>query len=93
MAKTTVGELLDGLYRDYKANVTSHPWVDGVVRKHLRPFFGSIPAAKLRFGIVQRYVAQRQVAGAQNATINREMALLRRAFNLAHESLPRFRRS
>lgn len=90
MASTTVGELLDGLHRDYKANGKSHKWVDGVVRKHLRPFFGSIRAPKLRFGIVQRYVEQRQAAGASNATINRETALLRRSFNLANESLPPF---
>jgi integrase len=87
-ARTTVGELLDGLHRDYKVNGKSHEWVDGVVRKHLRPYFGSMRASKLRFGILQRYVEQRQVAGATNATINREVALLRRAFNLAHESLP-----
>ncbi len=87
-ARTTVGELLDGLHRDYKANGKSHEWVDGVVRKHLRPFFGTIRASKLRFGIAQRYVEQRQASGAANATINRELALLRRAFNLAHEPLP-----
>jgi integrase len=45
-------------------------------------------ASKLRFAIVQRYMEQRQTAGATNATINREIALMRRAFNLTHESLP-----
>jgi integrase len=86
--KTTIGELLDALHRDYKNNGKSHEWVDGVVTKHLRPHFGSMQTSKLRFGIVQRYMEQRQGAGATNATINREIALLRRAFNLTHERLP-----
>jgi len=86
--KTTIGELLDALHRDYKNNGKSHEWVDGVVTKHLRPYFGSMQASKLKFGIVQRYIERRQVAGATNATINREISLLRRAFNLTHEPLP-----
>ena len=86
--KATIGELLDALHRDYKVNGKSHEWVDGVVTKHLRPRFGEMRASKLTFGIVQRYIEQRQKAGATHATINREIALLRRAFNLAHQELP-----
>ncbi len=88
--KTTIGELLDNLHRDYKVNGKSHEWVDGVVTRHLRPYFGSFQTSKLRFAIVQSYIERRQTAGAMNATINREVALLRRAFNLVHEPLPPF---
>jgi integrase len=61
----------------------------GVVTKHLRLHFGSMQTSELTFGIVQRYIEQRQAASATNATINREMALLRRAFNLTDVPLPK----
>jgi integrase len=86
--KLTTGELLDALHRDYKVNAKSHEWVDGVVRKHLKPCLGQIPSVKLTFDLVQRYVERRQGEGATNATINREISLLRRAFNLGHHHLP-----
>ena len=87
-SRTTIKDLLDGLYRDYKTNGKSHEWVAGINKNYLVPFFGSLPASKLTFGIAQRYIEQRQATGATNATINREMALLRRSFNLCHEPLP-----
>jgi integrase len=58
------------------------------VRIHLKPYLGKIPSAKLTFDLVQRYVERRQGERATNATINREISLLRRAFNLCHHTLP-----
>ena len=43
-------------------------------------------AAKVRHENAERYVQQRQDQGAPNSTINKEIALLRRAFNLAKRS-------
>ncbi|HUA18716.1 MAG TPA: hypothetical protein VMB25_08230, partial [Bryobacteraceae bacterium] len=86
--RTTIGELLDNLERDYRVNGKGHEWVEYIAGKHLRPYFGSMRASRLRFGIVQSYVAKRQAVGAANATINHEIALLRRAYNLVHEPLP-----
>jgi integrase len=37
---------------------------------------------------IKRYKASRQKAGAENATINRELAILRKAYTLALESTP-----
>jgi len=85
----TIADLLDGLHRDYKVNDKSHEWVSGVVEKHLRPYFGQMRASKLNFGVIQRYLEHRQKDGAANATINREIALLRRAFSLSNEPLPK----
>ncbi len=36
----------------------------------------------------KRYMAERQEAGRKNATVNRELSLLRRAFNLARRHTP-----
>jgi len=53
------------------------------LRLHLEPFFGRRRMAAITTADVRRYVARRQGEGARNATINRELALLKRAFTLA----------
>jgi len=81
--RVLVGELLDGLVRDYKINGKDYVWCEGVVENRLRPSFGSQRAATLRHEDAAHYIEQRQNQGAPNATINREISLLRRSFNLA----------
>ena len=84
--RVTVGDLLDGLERDYKINGKDHDWAERVLRKHLRPYFGSLRAATLKYENAQRYIEQRQACGAANATVNRELSLLHRAFSLGKEA-------
>jgi integrase len=102
--KTLVGALLDGLLSDYKINGKSFAWADDVVRVHLRPHFGAMRAAALGTDQIRKYIEKRQqpetrVYGekgekkreygpASNGTINRELALLRRAFNLGKKATP-----
>jgi integrase len=86
--RVAVGDLLDSLTEDYRTNSKSVAWCELVVRVHLRPFFGNMRALELTTGHVRRYIAGRQAKGAANATINRELALLRRAFYLASEDTP-----
>src|SRR5439155_428132 len=52
-------------------------------RLHLEPFFRRRRMATIATADVRRYVARRQEEGAKNATINRELSLLKRAFALA----------
>ena len=47
------------------------------------PVFGALPAVKVTSADVRAYQAQRQGDGAANATINRELAALKRMFSLA----------
>ena len=69
---------------DYQQNAhRSLPDVRRHVRLHLKPFFGSRPMAAIGPAGVRRYVARRQRDGARNATINRELSVLKRAFALA----------
>jgi integrase len=58
------------------------------VRKHLRPHFGQMRAAGFGTKAVNYYIEVRRQVGIENATINRELALLRRAFKLGHEHDP-----
>ena len=84
-----IGELLDDLVLDYRVNGKSlKDFADPIVRCHLRPHFGRMRASTLTTPDVQKYMAERRQAGAANATINRECALLRRAFNLGRRETP-----
>ncbi len=81
----TLKEATDDLIADYKTNGRkSLRDVRGKISMHLHPFFGerrrmvSIGTPEIR-----RFIAERQGAGAKPAEINRELAALRRSFNLA----------
>ena len=73
-----------GVLDDYRMNrKRSIVDVQRHVRLHLAPFFGRRRMAAITTADVRRYVARRQGEGAKNATINRELAVLKRAFTLA----------
>jgi integrase len=87
--RITVGELADSLFRDYRIN--GRKTLDDVQtrwRLHLEPFFGSRRVLEVTSDLIARYVDQRQVENAQNATINREMAALKRMFRIGMYSTP-----
>jgi integrase len=69
---------------DYALNHRrSLPDVRRHVTLHLAPFFRRRPMDALTAADVRRYVLHRQREGAANATINRELSVLKRAFALA----------
>jgi hypothetical protein len=86
--RTSIDELLDDLLIDYRINDKDYHWAEGKVRNHLRPAFGALRARKLTTSAVQDYIAPRQRDKAANATINRELALLKRALNLGRKHTP-----
>jgi integrase len=55
---------------------------------HLKPFFTRLRADDLNTDLVQRYCARREEEGVKGPTINRELAILKHAFNLATECSP-----
>jgi integrase len=87
-ARLTVAELLDSLVLDYKVNRKDVAWCELLVRVHLKPYFGGMLAAKLGTDHTRKYIAHCQAEGLANATINRHLALLRRAFNLGAKDDP-----
>jgi integrase len=86
--KSTVASLLDDLLLDYRVNDKSLDWASMIVEKHLRPFFGHLRIDKVDTPLLKQYIATRQEKGRANGTINGELALLRRAFNLGALSTP-----
>ncbi len=58
----------------------------GRIDGHLRPAFRGRRMADLTPTDFEAYAAARQKEGASNGTINRELALVRRAFNLAKQA-------
>ena len=75
-----------------------------MVRVHLRPFFGHMKAAQVGTAVIRKYIEgrqqpqkraygekgeiEREYGPASNATINRSLALLKRAFNLGKKATP-----
>jgi integrase len=87
--KMRISELAEDLIREYRINGRkSIDDLEARWRLHLNPFFGVLRAVEVTSQLVARYIDARQQEGAENATINRELAVLKRMFNLARQSTP-----
>lgn len=53
------------------------------IRKHLKPYLAGRRLSSIATADLREYTTRRQGQDAENATINRELAILRRAFVLA----------
>jgi integrase len=81
--RKTVAELLADVVTDYKNHERDTlKKTEERIRLHLQPFFGSANAAAVSDDQVRQYVTQRKAEGAANASINRELAILRRGYSL-----------
>jgi integrase len=87
--KVRIEHLAEDFLRDYRINRhKSLADVESRWRLHLQPFFGSIKAIQLGSTLLAQYIDQRQQEHASNATINREMACLKRMYRLGYLSTP-----
>ena len=85
---TFMRELFDDLLADYSVNNKGVVWAEQKVRLHLNPAFGAKQVRHLTTTAIQQYALERQSSGAANATINRELALLKRSLNLGRKHTP-----
>jgi integrase len=82
-----VEELLNDLLDFYRGHrPKSYETFAVPVIRHLSRGVGPHRATKVSPTILKAYVEKRQSENAKNASINRELALLRRAFNLGREA-------
>ncbi|MBB5066102.1 tyrosine-type recombinase/integrase [Granulicella mallensis] len=84
-----VAELADDFLREYRINERKS--IDDATARwnlHLKPFFGHWKAVDVSSNSISEYIDQRQQEGAKNATINREVAALKRMFRLGQQSTP-----
>ncbi|HMK21072.1 MAG TPA: site-specific integrase [Terriglobales bacterium] len=85
----TVRDLFPALLADYE-NKERRSIDDARTRwtRHLEPFFGDTRAQAITSDQIQRYIDRRKEESASAATINRERALLLRAYKLGTRSRP-----
>ncbi len=83
-----VDQLLDLVIEDYRFERRSSTYdVEHRIDKNLRPFFGAMKAAEVNTLAIKKYIALRQKE-AEPATINKELAHLRRGFRLGFQHEP-----
>jgi integrase len=85
--KVMVSDLAADLLSDYRANQRrSIGNAEARWRLHLEPFFGAVRAVEVTPPLLTRYAESRLQEAAKPATVNRELALLKRAFNLGRRN-------
>lgn len=83
-----VSDLAPALLRDYRVNgKKSDDSIDRQLRKHVLPFFGTRAANDIDTETIDRYVDRRKAEGAENATVNREIAALKRMCKIGQRAL------
>lgn len=82
--KTTYADLRELLVTDYEENGQSVYHLQSRLN-HLDPAFESLTAPEIDEARIGRYVMKRRKEGAAPATINRELAALKRMFRLGYE--------
>jgi len=87
-SRATIDVLLSDWLLDYEINGKDLAWAKVVVNKHLKPAFGETAISKLNSDHISRYIAERRADGVANATVNNELALLRRSLNLGKKTRP-----
>jgi hypothetical protein len=99
-AQVTLGALLDLVIADYRADgQKSLKETKARIENGLRPYLGDMPAGKLGTDDIESWMAWREnhrmyksvkhgYVKLRPATINRELSLLRRAYQLGYERKP-----
>lgn len=81
-------QLFDLLLEDYRFNKRATTYdAELRVNKHLRAFFGQKRAASVTSSVIKKYTAERS-SNAEAATVNKELAYLRRSFRLGIQNEP-----
>jgi integrase len=85
--RVTFAELMEDIRADYRINGKNLRRLE-ICLAHLRDSFRDMRVVQITTETVKRYTAARLDAGAAHATINRELAGLRRMLNLGAKQTP-----
>src|SRR5215469_6891662 len=85
--KALIGELLDDVLKSDIKATTRYVW-EKVIEKNLRPFFGKLKAQRLTTDLMDKYREKRKGQGRSDATVNRELSILRTSFHNARKRTP-----
>ena len=86
--KVQVSQLLDLLVEDYQMAKRGSTYdLECRINKHLRPYFGLKLAKQVTTSLIKQYIKTRLPKAAE-ATINKELAFLRRGFRLGFMNDP-----
>jgi len=85
--KLKIDVLFEDVINDYICNENrSLPDVQRRLKLHILPYFSGSVAAAITPAHIKQYIVLRREGGARNSTINRELAIIRRAYSLGIEN-------
>jgi integrase len=86
--RTRLGDLAEGLLMDYRINDKKSIYRVSLNIRHLKEFFGGCKATDITTDRIKEFILQNQAGGMTNASINRDLAALKRMFSLAMKQTP-----
>ncbi len=83
-SKTTFQELADSYLNNY-AKASKKSWKDDMYRieAHMKPFFGTYKLGDITPLSIEKYRVERLKIGVTKSTVNREITIMKKMFNLA----------